>query len=135
MGCVKPMVRLLPFKANTAKQSHGAGRGRAGRLTAGLAPSVPSSNKPDTKEAASDNTNSTMIGSDGSQSAAKSGGVIIDCFFCSPVLIEGGEFDWRKMWRGGKITGGGVQTKQHKKKYKYNLICSKRGREIFTYIK
>lgn len=27
-GRVKPMVCLLPFKANTAKQSHGAGRGR-----------------------------------------------------------------------------------------------------------
>lgn len=97
MGCVKPMVCLLPFKANTAKQSHGAGRGWAGRLTAGLAPSVPSSNKPDTKEAANDNTNSTMIGSDGSQSAAKSGGVIIDCFFCSQVLIE---------WGGGSLIGG-----------------------------
>lgn len=67
----------------------GQGGGRqAGRPTAGLTPPNPSSNKPDTEEAASDNTNSTMIGSDGSQSAAKSGGVIIDCFFCSQVLIE-----------------------------------------------
>lgn len=94
-GCEKPMVCLLPFKANTAKQSHGAGQGgagggedgQAGRQTDGWPlppppqPKFPSSNQPDTKEAASDNTNSTMIGSDGSQSAAKSGGVIIDCFF------------------------------------------------------
>lgn len=80
---------------------------------AGLAPSVPSSNKSDTKEAASDNTNSTMIGSDGSQSAAKIGGMIIDCFFCSLVLIEGGLIGGRC---GGKnITGEGVQTNQHKK--------------------
>lgn len=86
-------VCLLPFEANTAKQSHGAGRGRAGgqagRPTAGLTPPTQAVIKPDTKEAASDNTNSTMIGSDGSQSAVKSGAVIIDCFFCSQVLIEG----------------------------------------------
>lgn len=64
---------IFLFKANTAKQSHRAGGGRqAGRLTAGgLAPSALSSTEPNTKEAASDNTNSTMIGSDGSQSAAK----------------------------------------------------------------
>lgn len=30
-GRVKPMVCLLPFKANTAKQSHGAGRKGEGR--------------------------------------------------------------------------------------------------------
>lgn len=75
------MVCLLPFKANTAKQSHGAGRGQGRQTDICPWPPVPSSNKPDTKEAAGDNTNSTMIGSDGSQSAAKSGGVIIDCFF------------------------------------------------------
>lgn len=141
-GSVKPMVCLLPFKANTAKQSHGAGRG-AGRQTDGWPrhppPPIPSSNQPDTKEAASDNTNSTMIGSDGSQSAAKSGGVIIDCFFCSLVLIERGRRE------GGVIGGRGegkkiswgqeeVFKQNNRKKFFFlqnNLICFRRGRGNF----
>lgn len=124
-GCEKPMVCLLPFKANTAKQSHGAGRGgggggrggRAGRqadwrlaFTPAPQPKFPSSNQPDTKEAASDNTNSTMIGSDGSQSAAKSGGVIIDCFFLFTSADRRGRGGWLEEdedgGRGKKITGG-----------------------------
>lgn len=115
------MVCLLPFTANTAKQSHGAGSGQAGRLTAGPAPLIPSSDQPDTKEAASDNTNSTMIGSDGSQSAAKSGGVIIDCFFCFASADRGGgggggRIQGRMRKLGKNLPGtGGVQTNNRKK--------------------
>lgn len=88
--CVSFPLKPTPLSRATGQDRGGRGVGRtgrqAGRLTAGLyprppQPKFPSSNQPDTKEAASDNTNSTMIGSDGSQSAAKSGGVIIDCFF------------------------------------------------------
>lgn len=135
---MKP-VSLLPFKANTAKQSHGGGgRKGAGRQTDGWPrPPDPSSNKPDTKEAASDNTNSTMIGSDGSQSAAKSGGVIIDCFFCWLLLIEGGGGDWRKMMRREKLLGQEEvfeQTNIKKNIYTTNtsnLIGLRRGRKNF----
>ena len=107
--CVKPMLYLLPFKANTAKHRHGAGRGQVDRQADSWPcpphPPVQSSHRPDTKEAASDNTNSTMIGFDGSQSAAKSCGVIIDCFFCSLVLIEEkGVCDLRKRKGKGKIS-------------------------------
>ena len=97
------MVCLLPFKANTAKQSHGAGRG-ADRQTDDRPPPCapyPSSDKPDTKEAASDNTNSTMIGSDGSQSAAKKWWrdyrLLFLAFFASADRRRGE--DWRRMWR------------------------------------
>lgn len=87
--CVSFPLKPTPLSRATG-QDRGVGGGedgQAGRQTDGWAftpapqPKFPSSNQPDTKEAASDNTNSTMIGSDGSQSAAKSGGVIIDCFF------------------------------------------------------
>lgn len=88
-----------------------------------LPPSLPSSNQPETKKAASDNTNSTMIGSDGSQSAVgggekkKGGGVIIDCFSCRLVLIEEvGRDSWEEKQNKNYIKpGGGVQTNQHKK--------------------
>lgn len=64
-----------------------------------------------------------MIGSDGSQSAAKSGGVIIDCFFCFTcadrrfVCVWGGGRVVIGVRRGGEKlpgTGGGVLTNQHK---------------------
>lgn len=112
MGCVRSQWCVsFPLKANTAKQSHGPGRGAGRQADWRLAsppltppPSFPSSNKPDTKEAASDNTNSTMIGSDGSQSAAKSGGVIIDCFFLFASADQVGKGgDWRKMRMGGGV--------------------------------
>lgn len=52
---------------------------------------VPSSNKPGTKEAASDNTNSTMIGSDQSQSGSKKWRRDYRLlFFCPLVLIKEG---------------------------------------------
>lgn len=69
MGC------LLPFKANTAKQSHGLGGGwgwggaRVGRQADSRPhpPTKAATNQ--TKRDGEHNTNSTMIGSDGSQSA------------------------------------------------------------------
>lgn len=102
-SCVKPMVCLLPFKANTAKQSHGLGRGRVGRQ-ADNGPHPPTKAATNqTKRDGEHNTNSTMIGSDGSQSAAKSRGAIIDCFFWPLVLIDEGHGDWM---RGITETGG-----------------------------
>lgn len=86
------MCTLL-CKANTAKQRVERGReGRraGGRTAGGPAPSAPSSVAPNTREAAaSDNTNSTMIGSDGPRSAAR-GAMIIDCcvFFSSSSLVR-----------------------------------------------
>lgn len=56
-----------------------------------------------TKRDGEHNTNSTMIGSDGSQSAAKRRGVIIDCFFWPLVPIDEGRSDWM---RGIPETGG-----------------------------
>lgn len=97
------MCTLL-CKANTAKQrvERGAGGQAGGRAAAGPAPSAPSSVAPNTGEAAaSDNTNSTMIGSDGSRSAAR-GAMIVDCLFffflssSSLVRIKGvgGQGEW-----------------------------------------
>lgn len=72
MGC------LLPFKANTAKQSHGLGGGRAGGGGGGARVGRQADSRPhpptkaatnQTKRDGEHNTNSTMIGSDGSQSA------------------------------------------------------------------
>lgn len=75
------MLCLLPFKANTAKQQQTRH-----------------------KEAASDNTNSTLIGSEGSGSAAE----VARLSIAFSVLIDG-EFDWwkRKLPGGG---GGGGDT-------------------------
>lgn len=92
--CKSQWCVSFPLKPTPLSRATGQEGGRAGRLSDGW-PRPPPPRRPKQqqnqtqKEAASDNTNSTMIGSDGSQSAAKSGGVIIDCFFCSLVLIEG----------------------------------------------
>lgn len=107
-GCVKPNVSF-PLKPTPLSRATGQERGvgwRADwRLASPPSPTVSSSNQPDTKEAASDNTNSTMIGSDGSQSAAKSGGVIIDCFFLfASADRRGGGIVIGGRWGGG-ITG------------------------------
>lgn len=92
----------FPLKPTPLSRATGQEGGRQADWQLALAP-VPSSNKPDTKKAAGDNTNSTMIGSDGSQSAAKSGGVIIDCFFfflsASADRREEGVGDWSEMSR------------------------------------
>lgn len=49
-------------------------------------PPIPSSNQPDTKEAASDNTNSTTIGSDGAQ-------LSIACFCQELIGGRGGQVE------------------------------------------
>lgn len=117
--CVSFPLKPTPLSRATG-QDGGAGGwgGRAGRqadwrlaFTPAPQPKFPSSNQPDTKEAASDNTNSTMIGSDGSQSAAKSGGVIIDCFFLFTSADRRGRGGWLEEDEDGgqgekKITGG-----------------------------
>lgn len=131
MGCVKPMAGLLPFKANTAKQSPGAGRGRASGLPVGSAPRPKQRQTRHTGDGERQQQQYYMIGFDGSQSASKSGGVIIDCFFCSLVLIGGG-------WWGGTYGGenkllGDRRCSTEEKKY--NLICSEWVMENFnTYV-
>lgn len=91
------MVCLLPFKANTAKQSHGLGLGlgvggwgggaRVGRQADSRPhpPTKAATNQ--TKRDGEHNTNSTMIGSGGSRSA-------VHCFSWSLVPIEEGRGDW-----------------------------------------
>lgn len=117
-GCEKPMVCLLPFKANTAKQSHGAGRGgagggedgQAGRQTDGWP--LPPPPNPNSQAA----TNQTQrrrrattptvlwLALMGLNLQQKVVAWLSIAFFCSLVLIEGGgEGDWRKM----RTEGGG----------------------------
>lgn len=90
-----------------------------------------------------------MIGSDGSQSAAKSGGVIIDCFFLFASADQVGKGgDWRKMKmgkRGGNFflprTGEGVWNEPtYIKKYIYiytkqieSDLLEEREENFFTY--
>lgn len=118
-GCEKPMVCLLPFKANTAKQSHGAGQGgggvgrtgrQAGRQTDGWP--LPPPPNPNSQAA----TNQTQrrrrattptvlwLALMGLNLQQKVVAWLSIAFFCSLVLIEGGgEGDWRKM----RTEGGG----------------------------
>lgn len=96
-------VCLLPFKANTAKQSHGLGRARVGsQADSGPRPPTKAATN-QTKRDGEHNTNSTTTGSDGSQSAAAARGVIIDCSFWWLVPIGEGLGDWM---RGITETGG-----------------------------
>lgn len=115
MGVRSQWCVSFPLKPTPLSRATGQAGGKEGQTDGWPLPpptQIPSSNQPDTKEAASDNTNSTMIGSDGSQSAAKSGGLIIDCFFLFACADRrGGGSDWGKMRTGGKLLGTrGVQT-------------------------
>lgn len=102
-------------KANTAKQRVERGReGKRtdGRTAGGPAPSAPSSVAPNKREAAaSDNTNSTMIGSDGSRSAAREGqsrlGLsIAGCFFSPPQFASADQRGGRQgEWSVGWVCG------------------------------
>lgn len=131
------MVCLLPFKANTAKQSHGAGRGQAGRQTDSWPrpPSQAATNQTQRRRRATTPT-VLWLALMGLNLQQKVVAWLSIAFFCSLVLIEGRGLVIGGR-RGGKNlpTGGGVLTNQHKKKLqnKYNLICLRRGRKIFTY--
>lgn len=149
-GCEKPMVCLLPFKANTAKQSHGAGQGgrgggedgQAGRQTDGWPfPPPPNPNS----QAATNQTQRRRRATTptvlwlalmGLNLQQKVVAWLSIAFFCSLVLIEGGgEGDWRKMRTegGGKKNYWGTRGVQINLQWKIwnkqNLICLRRKRE------
>lgn len=123
MRCVKPMVCLLPFKANTAKQSHGAGRGRAGRLTAGHAPRSQAATNQTQKRRRATTPTVLWLALMGLNLQQKVVAWLSIAFSVSLVLIEGlcvcvcGGRVVIGVRRGGEKfpgTGGGVLTNQHK---------------------
>lgn len=93
----------LPFPLKPTSLSRAMGKKGGGQADGWPNLLVPSSNKPGTKEAASDNTNSTMIGSDQSQSGSKMWRRDYRLpFFCPLVLIKEG-WEWLE-----KVGGGGL---------------------------
>lgn len=81
----------VSFPLKPTPRSRATGQEGGGQADGWPRPLAPSSDRPDTKETASDNTNSTAIGADGSQSASNKGRRDYRlAFFCSLGLIEEG---------------------------------------------